>query len=103
MNRIEFLKSIEYPDFPNMMDKYFEQSMLLYEVFKNITQDIIIFTEEINPDSIVYDVHADEDILTQAEDVIKLAGVTNIYKTKCELDCIGKDNKSIHVKVERTS
>jgi hypothetical protein len=103
MDRIEFFKAIKYPDFPNDISSHFEESVALYNLLKDLNQDIQIITEEINPDSINFKIKADKETRDITENLVDCYGTARNYYTNCDIEITGRSRSSISLSIKRTS
>ena len=103
MDRLEFFKGIKYPDFPNDITNHYEESVALYNLLKDLHQDISISTEEINPDSINFKIRADKEIRDKAEYLVDCYYTARNYSTNCDIEVTGKSRSTISILITRTS
>ena len=103
MDRIEFFKSIKYPDFPNDITSHFEESVALYNLLKDVDQDIdSISADEINPDSINFKIKASKEVRDMTEALVDLFGYARDYYKSFDIEVSGKTRSSISVCIKKS-
>lgn len=104
MDRIEFFKGIKYPDFPNDITSHFEESVALYNLLRDVDQDIdSIIADEINPDSINFKIKASKETRDMTEALVDNFGHARNYYTEYDIEVSGKSRSSISLLIKKAS
>lgn len=104
MDRIEFFKSVKYPDFPNDITSHFEESVALYNLLKDVDQDIdSIIADEINPDSINFKIKASKEARDMTEALADMISTARDYCRSFDIEVSGKTRSSISVLIKKAS